>query len=168
MKFLFVFLLVGIYSFSNAQEKPFLRVDVRQNLLTRKIDVLDGPKRLRKSELITLLQSDPEALARYEKALAKQNVNDALSLVDMGLFLGTSVLAVAPRQQSSSLSRLAWPLMIGGFVVGIVSGVYRREARNLTREAIDLYNFGGGTSDPVYFEENRIDQPIFSFKIPIQ
>ncbi|MBC6366382.1 hypothetical protein [Algoriphagus sp. AK58] len=168
-KHLFVFFLIGLAWSASAQDLPFLRVDVRQNLLTQKIDILDGPRPLSKNEVITILQTNPESLAIYEKAMRKQQINTALAVVDLGLLVGTTVLIFTPQQQSSTLSNLFWPIAIGTAAVGIVSGVFRREARNLTRDAIDTYNFGNKNfSPPVYFEENRMDQPIFSVKIPFR
>jgi len=46
----------------------------------------------------------------------------------------------------------------------ISSGIFNRSARNIAREAVDSYNFGR-KDQPVYFEENRIDQPLFSHVI---
>lgn len=161
-------ILVAISSDLLAQENPFLQVETKRNFLGQKLIVLEGPKPLRKEEVMTIMASDPEALARYEQALGKQNISVALSVVEAGLFVGTMVFIFAPQQQSSTMSNLFWPLSIGTAVVGIVTGVYRRSAGNLTREAVDLYNFGNQNGPPVYFKENSVDQPIFSFKIPIR
>ena len=156
---------------SQAQETPLLRVDVRQNLLTQKIDILDGPKMLSQPEVKTILQTNSEALYFYEKSLNKQRINNILSFVDLGLFVGSTVLAFTPQQQSSQVSNLFWPFLVGSLAVGVTSGFFRREARNLAREAVDSYNFGlEPTSNPsIYFEENLInEQPIFSFRIPLK
>ena len=155
---------------SQAQETPILRVDLRQNLLTQKIDILDGPKMLSQPEIRTILQTNSEALYLYEKSLNKQRINNILSFVDLGLFVGTTVLVLTPQQQSSQVSNLFWPFLVGSLAVGITSGFFRREARNLAREAVDSYNFGLTPNRPsLYFEENSIpQQPIFSFHIPIR
>lgn len=167
---LFCAFLLGIIT-THAQETPILRVDVRQNLLTQKIDILDGPKMLSQPEIRTILQINSEALYLYEKSLNKQRINNILSFVDLGLFVSSTVLAFTPKQQSSQVSNLFWPFLVGSLAVGITSGFFRREARNLAREAVDSYNFGlGPTTNPsIYFEENLIrEQPIFSFRIPLK
>jgi len=161
-------ILIAIASDLIAQENPFLQVETKRNFFSQKLIVLEGPKPLRKEEVMTIMASDPEALARYEQAIRKQNISVALSVVEAGLFVGTMVYVISPKQQSTSQSNLFWPITISTLAVGIATGVYRRAAGNLTREAVDLYNFGSQNGPPVYFEDNRIDQPIFSFKIPIR
>lgn len=161
-------ILIAISSDLIAQENPFLRVEMNRNFFSQKLIVLEGPKPLSKQEVMTIMASDPEALATYQQAQRKHTISVALSVVEAGLFVGTMVFIFAPQQQSSTMSNLFWPLSIGTVVVGIVTGVYRRSAGNLTREAVDLYNFGSQSGPPVYFEDNRIDQPIFSFRIPLR
>ncbi len=164
-----VLILICYASLVQAQEQRLLRVDVRQNLLTQKIDVLDGPRMLSVPEVRTLMQNDPEALSLYEKSRNKQRVNVILSIVDLGLITGATVLAFSPQQQSSQVSNLFWPSVIASAAVTITAGIFRREARNLSREAIDMYNFGNPSGPPVYFQDNnRMDQPIFTYRIPIR
>lgn len=151
-----------------AQENPFLRVETKRNFFNQKVEVLDGPRSLSKREVTILLSEDPDALTLYQKSLRRNTINSMLAGLELGLLVGTAYLVIAPQQQSSTLSNLFWPFTIGTLVVGIASGIYRRDVRNLTREAVDLYNFGNQTGPPVYFKENRIDQTLFSFKIPIR
>jgi len=168
-KVIFVILLIVlIQNVSTAQENPFLRVESKRNFFNQKIEVLDGPKVLRKEEVTILLSNDPESLALYQKSLRRQTISNALSGLELGLFVGSTYLVFAPRQQSSTISNLYWPLFLGTLATGIASGIFRREVRNLTRESIDLFNFGNQNGPPVYFQENRVDQPIFSFNIPIR
>lgn len=150
-----------------AQENPFLRIDTKRNFFNQKVEILDGPKPLSKQEVTQLLADEPEALMIYQKALRRQTITTVVSVFEIGLFVGSTYLVFAPQQQSSTVSNLFWPIMLGTVVSGIASGVLRRDVRNLTREAVDIYNFGNQTGPPVYFQENRIDQPIFSFKIPL-
>ncbi len=170
MKKIILFLLVALFSQTIliAQENPFLRVETKRTIFNQKIEVLDGPKSLRKEEVTMLLSTDPDALFLYEKARRKQKITSMLTALEMGLFVGSAYFIFAPQQSSSKISNLFWPISIGSIVTSIASGAFRREASNLTREAIDLYNFGNQPGSPVYFRENRIDQPIFSFKIPLQ
>lgn len=163
-----VILLVLTQTILFAQETPFLRVETKRNFFNQKVQVLDGPKSLSKGEVTILLSEDPDALSVYQKSLRRNTINSVLAGMEMGLLVGTAYLVIAPQQQSSSLSNLFWPFTIGTLVVGIASGIYRRDVRNLTREAVDLYNFGNQNGPPVYFKENRIDQTLFSFKIPIR
>ncbi|MFN3997960.1 hypothetical protein [Algoriphagus sp.] len=171
MRKITLFLVVILLSLPalNAQENPFLRVEMKRNILGQKIEVLDGPKSLRKEEVTMLLSTDPDALFLYEKARRKQNITTMLSALEVGLFIGSAYFIFAPQPQSSKISNLFWPISIGSIVASIASGAFRREAGNLTREAIDVYNFGNQAGAPVYFQENnRIDQTIFSFRIPIR
>lgn len=170
MQKIILFLLATLVSHSalNAQENPFLRVEMKRNIFGQKIDVLDGPKSLRKEEVTILLSTDPDALFLYEKARRKQNITSMLTALELGLFVGSAYFIFAPQSQSSRISNLFWPISIGSIVTSIASGAFRREAGNLTREAIDLYNFGNQAGPPVYFQDNRIDQTLFSFKIPLR
>lgn len=163
-----ILLTVFIQHFSTAQENPFLRIETKRNFFNQKIQVLDGPKVLRKEEVTILLSSDPEALALYQKSLRRHTISNALSGLELGLFAGSTFLVFAPRQQSSTISNLYWPLLIGTIATGVVSSIFRRDVRNLTRESIDIFNFGNQTGPPVYFQDNRVDQPIFSFNIPLR
>lgn len=163
-----ILLFALVQSASLAQEAPFLRVESKRNFFNQKIEVLDGPKVLRKQEVTLLLSNDPESLALYQKSLRRNTVSNVLSGLEFGTLLGSTYLVFAPRQQSSTISNLYFPLLIGTLATGIASGVFRREVRNLTRESIDLYNFGNQNGPPVYFQENRVDQPIFSFSFPVR
>jgi hypothetical protein len=142
-------------------------MESKRNFFNQKIDILEGPKVLNKQEVTLMLSSDPESLALYQKSLRRQTISNVLSGLELGLFVGSSYLVFAPQQQSSTISNLYWPMLIGTLATGIVSGIFRRDVRNLTRESIDLFNFGNQTGPPVYFQENRIDQPFFTFNIPL-
>ena len=163
-----ILLIVLVQNVSIAQENPFLRVESKRNFFNQKVDVLDGPKVLRKEEVTILLSNDPESLMLYQKSLRRQTISNVLAGLELGLFVGSTYLIFAPQQQSSTISNLFWPLMLGTLVTGVASGIFRRDVRNLTRESIDLFNFGNQTGPPVYFQENRVDQPIFSFNFPIR
>lgn len=169
MRKLFLGVFLGILFQSNvfAQDSPFLRVETKRNILTQKVEVFEGSKPLRKQDVMLLLSEDPEAWALYQKSLRRQKINVALSVLNVGLFAGSTFLVISPQSQSSTFSNLFWPITLGTLGVGIVSGILSGDVRNLTREAVDLYNFGNQNGPPVYFQENRIDQQIFSFKIPI-
>lgn len=148
-----------------AQETPFLKLNIRKNFLDQKIDFLEGPKVLSKVEIQTLMsQANPETADLYRKSVSKQQIANIFSIGAFASVIGTTVYIVAPQQQSSQMSNLTWPLLISSLAFEIGSGIFNRSARNLAREAVDSYNFGR-TDRPVYFEENRIDQPLFSYKI---
>ncbi len=148
-----------------AQETPFLKLNIHKNFLNQKIDFLEGPKVLSKVEIQTLMsQATPETADLYRKSVSKQQIANILSIGAFASVIGTTVYIVAPQQQSSQMSNLAWPLLISSLAFEISSGIFNRSARNIAREAVDSYNFGR-TDKPVYFEENRIDQPIFSHVI---
>lgn len=168
MRKLYLGLLFGVLfqSCLFAQESPFLRVETKRNILTQKVEVFEGSRPLRREEVTILLARDADALALYQKSLRRQKINVALSVLNVGLFAGSTFLVISPQSQSSKFSNLFWPITLGTLGVGIVSGILSGDVRELTREAVDLYNFGNQGGPPVYFQENRIDQPIFSFKIP--
>lgn len=166
--FLIILLVFLFHPFLLAQEAPFLRVETKRNFFNQKVEILDGPRSLRKDEVTVLLSSDPEALALYQKSLRRQTISNVFSGLELGAFVGSSYLVIAPRQQSSTISKLYWPLLIGTLATGVASGIFRRDVRNLTRETVDLFNFGNQTGPPLYFREDRVDQPIFSFSIPIR
>lgn len=169
MRKLILGVLLGVLFQSTvlAQESPFLRIETKRNILTQKVEIFEGSKPLGKQDVMLLLAEDPEALALYQKSIRRQKINVALSVLNVGLFAGSTYLVLSPQNQSSTFGNLFWPITIGTLGVGIVSGILSGDVRNLTREAVDLYNFGNQGGPPVYFQENRIDQPIFSFKIPL-
>lgn len=145
-----------------AQDSPFLSLNIRRNFLNQKIDFLDGPKVLTKLEIQTLMaESTPETADLYRRAMAQQRIATIFSFGGLAASVGTVVFVAAPQQQSSQLSNLAWPFLIASVALEIGSGIFNRQARNLARESVDSFNLGG-TSSPVYFEDNRIDVPLFS------
>ncbi|MCR9014171.1 hypothetical protein [Aquiflexum gelatinilyticum] len=153
-KLSFALLLVCLVSEVYGQE-PFLRIDYRQTFLGDRIDILDGPKVLNKEEVYRLMQTQPEAFETYQMALKKQKTG---KLLDGGAFLtsmGVIALSFIPPQSASYSTRnnLLLPLAIATVGIGIASGFYRRSSRNLTREAVDLYNFSEKKPDPIYFDD---------------
>lgn len=148
-----------------AQDSPFLSLNIRRNFLNQKIDFLEGPKVLTKLEIQTLMaESTPETAELYRKAMSDQQIANILAIGGFAASVGTIVYVIAPQQQSSRQSNLAWPLLISSVVLEVGSGIFNRRARNLARESVDSFNLGG-TSSPVYFEDNRIDMPLFSHVI---
>lgn len=151
--------------FANAafcQETPFLQLNIRENILTQKIDFLEGPKVLSKLEIQQLMASvDPETQDLYRRSVNQGKLNTVFALGGLASTVGGLVLIISPQQQSFTPSNLLIPLLITDVTLTILSGVFKRNARNLAREAVDSYNFGR-TDAPVYFEENRIDVPLFS------
>jgi hypothetical protein len=148
-----------------AQETTFLKLNIHKNFINQKIDFLEGPKILSKVEIQTLMsQVTPETADLYRKSVSKQQIANIFSIGAFASVIGTTVYIVAPQQQSSQMSNLSWPLLISSMAFEISSGIFNRSARNIAREAVDSYNFGR-KGQPVYFEENRIDQPLFSHVI---
>ncbi len=155
-------LLFCLASAGHSQTQPYLKLDIRQNFITQKIDFLDGPKRLTKLEIQELMaRENPETQDLYRKTISQSNLNSIFAVAGLAVSIGTIVYVVSPQRQSFTSSNLGLPLALTSIGLEIVSGVFRRNARNLARETVDSYNFGR-TDQPVYFEENRIDQPIFS------
>ena len=150
-------------SFSGySQVKPYLQVDVRQNFLTQKIDFLDGPKVLSKAEMQSIMaESTVEIADLYRRSMAQQQIATIFAIAGLATTLGTAVYIISPQQQSSQTSNLFWPLLISSLALEIGGGIFNRNSRNLAREAVDSYNFGR-SDQPIYFEENRIDIPLFS------
>lgn len=163
MKKIGIILLVAFYA--NAafcQETPYLQLNIRDNFLTQKIDYLEGSKVLSKLEIQELMASvDPETQDLYRRSMSQGNLNSIFAIGGLATTVGTFVYVLSPQQQSSTASNLIWPLVITNAAFGILSGVFKRNARNLAREAVDSYNFGRSDT-PVYFKENRIDVPLFS------
>jgi hypothetical protein len=157
-----ILLLVLATSVAYSQETPYLQLTIRDNFLTQKIDFLEGPKVLSKLEIQQLMASvDSETQDLYRRSMNQGKLNSVFAIGGLATTVGTLVYVISPRQQSSTASNLIWPLVITNTAFGILSGVFKRNARNLAREAVDSYNFGR-TDAPVYFEENRVDIPLFS------
>jgi hypothetical protein len=157
-----ILLLVLATSVAYSQETPYLQLTIRDNFLTQKIDFLEGPKVLSKLEIQQLMASvDSETQDLYRRSMNQGKLNSVFAIGGLATTVGTLVYVISPQQQSSTASNLIWPLVITNTAFGILSGVFKRNARNLAREAVDSYNFGR-TDAPVYFEENRVDVPLFS------
>jgi len=155
-------ILLGISFSGYSQVKPYLQVDVRQNFLTQKIDFLDGPKVLSKAEMQSIMaESTVEIADLYRRSMAQQQIATIFAVAGLATTLGTAVYIISPQQQSSQTSNLFWPLLISSLALEIGGGIFNRNSRNLAREAVDSYNFGR-SDQPIYFEENRIDIPLFS------
>ena len=155
-------ILLGISFSGYSQVKPYLQVDVRQNFLTQKIDFLDGPKVLSKAEMQSIMaESTVEIADLYRRSMAQQQIATIFAIAGLATTLGTVVYIISPQQQSSQTSNLFWPLLISSLALEIGGGIFNRNSRNLAREAVDSYNFGR-SDQPIYFEENRIDIPLFS------
>jgi len=153
-KIVFALLMVCVMAEVHGQQ-PFLRIDYRQTFLGDRINILDGPKVLSKQEIYQLMQTNPEAFETYQMALKKQSTSKWL---DGGAFLasvGVIALSFIPPQSSSYSTRnkLFIPLAVTTVGLGIASGFYRRSSRNMTREAVDLYNFSEKKADPIYFDD---------------
>lgn len=158
-----VFALLATSGF--CQERPYLQLNIRDNLLTQKIDFIEGPKVLTKVEIEQLMSlTNPETADLYRRSRNQSKLNTVFAIGSLAATVGSLVYVISPQQQSSTASNLIWPILIADLSMSILSGVFKRNARNLAREAVDSYNFGR-TDQPVYFEENRIDQPLFSHVI---
>jgi hypothetical protein len=147
------------------QDQPYLQLSVRENFLTQKIDFLDGSKVLDKSEVLSLMTlTDPETMEIYRRSMSNQKLSNALGVASLATTVGSFVYIITPQKQTSTGTNLFLPFLITDLSLSILSGVFKRNARNLAREAVDSYNFGRAQS-PVYFEENRVNRPIFSHVI---
>lgn len=137
--------LIENYNFLIARESisgPYLRMDVRQNFIGEKIDIYDGPNLLDKARIRTLMEEKPELYVDYQKALNKQKVVLGLDLTGLAMSILTLTYLVAPQSQPSTPNNLLIPLVFTSLGLGIVSNQFKRSARNLTRHALDRYNFG--------------------------
>jgi len=121
---------------------PYLKMDVRRNFFGEKIDIYDGPNLLDKGRIRSMMESRPDMYADYQKALQKQNISFGLDIGKLAVDILVLTYVISPQFQSSTPSNLLIPLIITDVGLGIASGQFRRSARNLTRKALDRYNFG--------------------------
>lgn len=154
-KIVFALLMVCVMTDVYGQEYPFLRIEYRETLIGDRIDILDGPKVLTKQEVYQLMQAQPEAFEKYQMAMKKQRTSKLLDGATVLTSAAVLVLSLIPPQSSSYNTRnnLLLPAMISTLGLGIASGFYRRSSRNITREAVDLYNFSEKKADPIYFDD---------------
>jgi len=163
-KILTILFLVLFANSAISQDRPYLQVSIREGFLLQKIDFSDGPKVLNKMEMQSLMAASSQEIADlYRKSMSQQKLASAMAIAGVATTAISTIYILTPQQQITQ-SNLFWPLVISGFVLDIGSGIFRRNARNIAREAVDSYNFGRSDA-PVYFEENRIDIPIFSHVI---
>lgn len=154
-KILFMLLTVCVMAKVNGQQQPFLRIDYRSTFIGDRIDILDGPRVLTKQEVFQLMQTQPEAFEKYQMAMKKQRTSKWLDGTTFLATAGVIALSFIPPQSSSysTRSNLLLPLSITTIGLGIASGFFRRSSRNMTKEAVDLYNFSEKKSDPIYFDD---------------
>jgi hypothetical protein len=107
--------------------------------------------------------SSQEIADLYRKSVSRQKLASGMAIVGVATTVGTTIYILTPRQQITG-SNLFWPLLISSAVLDIGSRILRQNARNLAREAVDSYNFDRANA-PIYFEENRMDVPLFSHVI---
>lgn len=137
--------LIENYNYLVAREsitEPYLRMDVRFNFIGQKIDIYDGPNRLDKARIRTLMEERPDIYPDYQKALNKQKVSFVLDLTGLSLTLLTTAYVFTTQFQSSTTSNLVIPFVITNLSLNLTSSLLRRSARNLTRHALNKYNFG--------------------------
>jgi hypothetical protein len=120
----------------------YLKMDFRQNFFGEKIDIYDGPNLLDKARIRTLMEEKPEVYADYRKALNQQKISFGLDMTSLAVDIVVIAYIISPQFQSSTPSNLLIPLIFTNIGLSIASSQYRRSARNLTRHALDRYNFG--------------------------
>lgn len=120
----------------------YLKMDFRQNFFGEKIDIYDGPNLLDKARIRTLMEEKPEVYADYQKALNQQKISFGLDMASLAVDIVVIAYIISPQFQSSTPSNLLMPLIFTNLGLSIASSQYRRSARNLTRHALDRYNFG--------------------------
>jgi hypothetical protein len=147
----------------------YLKMKIEGNLIGQKINIYDGPNMLNKAQIRTLMESRPDMFADYEKAIRKQNFANILDWTGLGLQLVFTWYFISPQFQSSTPNDILLPLIFTNLGLSIVSGQVRRSARNLTRSALDRYNFGDAA---VPVSRNSVYQPpianFVSFGIPLE
>jgi hypothetical protein len=147
----------------------YLKMKIEGNLIGQKINIYDGPNLLNKSQIRTLMENRSDMFADYEKAIRKQNFANILDWTGLGLQLVFTWYFISPQFQSSTPNDILLPLIFTNLGLSIVSGQVRRSARNLTRSALDRYNFGDAA---VPVSSNSFHHPpianFVSFGIPLE
>ena len=147
----------------------YLKMKIEGNLIGQKINIYDGPNMLNKAQIRTLMENRPDMYADYEKAIRKQTFANALDLTRLGLQLVFTWYFISPQFQSSTPNDILLPLVFTNLGLSIISGQVRRSARNLTRTALDRYNFGDAA---VPLSRNSFYHPpianFVSFGIPLE
>lgn len=163
-KLIFIVFLLFFAHHSFGQYEPYLTVDYRNNIIGQVIDIYDGPQKLNKAQILDLMSSDTEVFEVYQSALRKQRINLGLDIARTAVFLGSTYYLIVPQPQSSQPSNLYLPLVVSVLGIDIVAGFFRRSARNLTRQAVDLYNFGTPKNQASPYFDGKIPQTkIFAY-----
>jgi hypothetical protein len=74
--------------------------------------------------------------------LNKQKINFGLDLTGLLVDIVVIFSVISPKFQSSAPSNLLIPLILADLGITIASSQFRRSTRNLTRHALQRYNFG--------------------------
>jgi hypothetical protein len=159
-----VLFLVLLANSAISQDQPYLQVSVREGFLLQKIKFLDGPKILNKMEMQSLMAASSQEIADlYRKSMSQQKLASVMTIAGVATTVGFTIYILTPQQQITG-SNLFWPLLISSLVLNIGSRILKQNAGNLAREAVDSYNFDRANA-PIYFDENRLDVPLFSHVI---
>ncbi|TDQ17541.1 hypothetical protein DFQ04_2195 [Algoriphagus boseongensis] len=128
------------YHYSGGEE-VFLSMDESAGFFGSKIDIYEGPMKLDKSQVMSRMQSKPEVRELYDKIFSRQKVSTVAQVANTAVQFGIIFFALASEPQSSALNKTLIPLTMTGIGLNIFSGAYDRKTRNLTREALLLYNY---------------------------
>lgn len=122
--------------------KPYLKMDFRNNFLGEKIDIYDGPNLLTKNRINQYKLDYPEFEEYFQKSQRNQNWSMAMGVLDLASTIVFVGYILTPQIQSSTPSNILVPLTIANIGIGISGGLFRRAARNQTRIALMKFNFG--------------------------
>ena len=119
----------------------FLSMDVSDRFLGTRIDIYEGPMLLQKDQVLLRLKSNEEAYNLFEQVLKRQKVSTVTNLANSALGIGIFFVAVGFVQQSSSQNQILLPMTFTGIGLNVFSSFFERRTRNLTREALQQYNY---------------------------
>lgn len=128
------------YHFSGGTN-AYLSIDVSDRFLGPQIDFYEGPMLLQKHQVFSRFKTNDEAFQLFERVLKRQKVSTVTNIVNSALGIGVMFVAVGFERQFSSQNKLLIPMTLTGIGLNIFSNNYERRTRNLTREALYLYNY---------------------------
>ncbi len=158
-------LIVSNADWAVAQDRPYLIINYRSNLLGQRLEIYDGEQRLNRTQISTVLQNDPDAYDLYRRALVNKRWQTAMDVSAGAMLAGSLYLIILPQNTQTASNNLFLPIIIGNVVSGLASGIFRRKSRELTSQAIEVYNLGAQGNPYIQQQNNTYNFPGMSYRI---
>lgn len=163
--FIALTLLVFNSEWAAAQDRPYLNINYKSNLLGQKLEIYNGEQRLNRAQVLMMMEADPDAYDLYRRATINKRWQTAMDVSAGAMLAGSLYYAISPPTQRAGPNNLFLPILIGNVVTGLASGIFKRKSRELTTQAIEVYNLGVQGTPYIQQQNNTYTFPGMSYSI---